>query len=103
MPSLWKTFNSENPELVSDPCHPSNETGVNVLRFRRKAKEGAQITREKPMHTIGNCLAKVDDSTKWNIGNITSIRRDVQCQRKGMQPKEPSSLPELVIPDEWKL
>ena len=55
------------------------------------------------MQIIRNCLAQVDDATKGNIGNITSIRRDVQHQRKGMPPKEPTSLPDLVIPEQWKL
>ena len=30
------------------------------------------------------------------------VLEDIQCQRKGRQPAEPTSLPELVIPDEWK-
>ena len=54
------------------------------------------------MQIIGNCLAQVDGDTRGNIGNITSIRRDIQHHRKDRQPAEPNSLPELVIPDEWK-
>ena len=85
---------------MSDHCYPSNETEVNVIKFRRRVKKRAQNTREKPMQIIGNCLAQVDGNTRGNIGNITSIRRDIQRQRKGRQPAEPTSLPELVIPDE---
>ena len=96
------TLNYGDPEFVSDHCHPSNETEVNVIKFRRRVKERAQNTRENPMQIIGNCLAQVDGDTRGNIGNITSIRRDIQHQRKGKQPAEPTSLPELVIPDEWK-
>ena len=89
---------------MSDHCHPSNETEVNVIKFRRRVKERAQNTRENPMQIIGNCLAQVDGDTRGNIGNITSIRGDIQHQRKGRQrqPAEATSLPELVIPDEWK-
>ena len=95
-------MNYGDPEFVSDHCYPSNETEVNVIKFRRRVKKRAQNTREKPMQIIGNCLAQVDGNTRGNIGNITSIRRDIQRQRKGRQPAEPTSLPKLVIPDEWK-
>ena len=96
------TLNYGDPEFVSDHCHPSNETEVNVIKFRRRVKERAQNTREKPMQIIRNCLAQVNGDTRGNIGNITSIRRDIQRQRKGRQPADPTSLPKLVIPDEWK-
>jgi len=37
-----------------------------------------------------------------NVGNLESCKRDLRRQRRGDLPKDPATLHDVVIPDDWK-
>ena len=54
-------------------CHPPNEIEVKMKKIRKKIKDCASVTREKPMQIISSAVERLDDEAKGFIGNVDSI------------------------------
>ena len=60
------------------------------------------MSRESPRQIIGQALQGANAETLARVGNTTSMARTIQrCQRKSL-PKEPTSIADLLIPDDLK-
>ena len=93
----------ENPRALVDHDHPADQTRVEVNKPRTNMKSQAKQSRSRPNDIVSQALLNASEAVRANIGNIISCKRDLQCQRRGALPKDPGTLQELVIPDEWKL
>ena len=65
-------------------------------------KAEAKESRMRPNQLLSQTLLQTTDDVQANIGNLNTVKRDLQRQH-GCLPKDPASLQQLIIPDEWKL
>ena len=57
----------------------------------------------RPSQLLSQTPLQVTDDVRADIGNINTCERDLQCQRRGCLPKDPATLSQLIITDEWML
>ena len=85
-----------------DHNHEPDEALVSVTKLRATLKQQARETKSRPNQLLAQGLECASDEVRANIGQLDTCRRDLRRQRRGTLPKEPATLRELVITDEWK-
>lgn len=99
--ALTTDDNYENPRSFVNHNHPADRTGVEVTKLRTTMKAVAKRSRSRPNQILTQALLEASEEVRANIGNIHTCKRDLARQRRGCLPKDPATLQELVIPEEW--
>lgn len=68
-------------------------------------RQAAMKSTNKPMQIISKCLKRTSDSTKVNVPNPSNLTRMINRVRssKDDNPKLPTTLNEITIPDSLKV
>jgi len=82
--------------------HAADRTGVEVTKLRATMKAQAKQSTSRPHQILTQSLVQTTDDVRANVGNLETCKRDLRRQRRGCLPKDPTSLRDLVIPEEWK-
>lgn len=93
----------ENPRSHVTHNHPADRSGVEVTKLRTSMKAQAKQSRMRPNQLLTEALLHATDDVRANFSNINTCKRDLQRQRRGCLPKDPATLPQLIIPEEWTL
>ncbi|KAK7108668.1 hypothetical protein V1264_016357 [Littorina saxatilis] len=64
-------------------------------------KAVAKQLRSRPNQILTQALLEASEEVRASIGKIQTCKRDLARRRCGCLPKDPATLPELVIPEEW--
>ena len=93
----------ENPRSLVIHNHSANRTGIEVAKLRTTMKAQVKQSTVRPSQLLSQTPLQVTDDVRADIGNINTCERDLQCQRRGCLPKDPATLSQLIITDEWML
>ena len=88
--------------VITEHNHDADTHGVEVEKIKSQIREKSKSTLEKPMQIVAEFIRTAPDTVKIRMGNISALKRNVRRVRRGALPKEPASLRELEIPEEWK-
>jgi len=91
----------ENPVLVKQHCHPADEVAVSVAQCRHTMKVVATTTNDKPNQILTFSTAALPDEVKARLPSADTSKRPLRRARAQHRPKDPQSLQELNISDEW--
>ena len=82
--------------------HAAVDVAVSVARARSKMKELATTCQGRPNQILSQVLLDSSETVRTNIGNLASSKRSIRRTRRGALPKDPDSLSDFVLPDEWQ-
>lgn len=91
----------DNPRSFVSHNHLADRTGVEVTKLRTTMKATARNSKARPNQILTQALLETSVQVRANIGNISTCKRDLQRQRRGCLPKDPTTRQDLVIPEEW--
>ena len=85
----------------SDHTHAANEAAAQAAKIRQTMKGNVSANRGRPGQVIADTLQTCAVEVRAAIGKLDSVKRTIRRQKKGSMPKDPASLRELVLPEEW--
>jgi len=65
-------------------------------------KAQAKQSTSRPHQILTQYLLQANDDVRANVSNLETFKRDLRRQRRGCFPKDPTSLRDLAIPEEWE-
>ena len=86
---------------ATDHCYPSDEVKISVTKVRSEMKEVAKTAKSRPMQILSQALLNSTEEVRARIGNLETIRRDIRKQKRGALPKDPSTLSDFILEEEW--
>ena len=86
---------------ATDHCHPSDEVKISVTKVRSEMKEVAKTAKSRPMQILSQALLNSTEEVRARIGNLETIRRDIRKQKRGALPKDPATLSDFIVEEEW--
>ena len=99
--ALTSSVTFEHPRSFVEHNHAADAVGIEVTKLRSTMKSRAKDINSRPNQVVAQCLQDVTDSVRARIGRLETCKRDLRRQKRGALPKEPDSLPELTITEEW--
>ncbi|XP_063860926.1 uncharacterized protein LOC135101224 [Scylla paramamosain] len=101
-PGILKTTKSlGNPEVVTSHNHLSDTVGCQVEQARQGMKRKASNTNDQPNQILAFTVAALPAEVKARMPRSDSSKRVLRRIRAAHRPKDPQSLQELEIPDDW--
>ena len=97
--------NYDNPRSHVGHNHAADRNGVEVTKQRTTMKAQAKQStspKSRPHQILTQYMLQTNDDLRANVGNLETCKRDLRRQRRGCLPKDPTSLRDLAIPEEWK-
>jgi hypothetical protein len=97
------TTNLEANEIMSRVKH-NHESSNSMIEANEKKLEMKSIayqSRGNTSQVLADSLEKMSEEGRLAMGNYDSIKRQIQRSRQTGRPKDPNSLEELIIPEEW--
>ena len=88
---------------ATDHSHPPNEAETTTCKTINQMKDIAKgVINVKPSQIFAAGLLTMNQNEQLNLGNKNSVLRRLRYEKKKNYPKEPSTILELVIPEEFK-
>ena len=81
--------------------HEGSVAATEAAKVRQRMKENVTVNRGRPGQILADTLQTCPVEVRAAVGNMDSVKRTIRRQKKGSMPKDPTSLRELVIPEEW--
>ena len=81
--------------------HEGNESAIQAAKIRQTMKDHVTVNRGRPGQILADTLQTCTVEVRAAVGNMDSVKRSIRRQKKGSMPKEPASLRDLVLPEEW--
>lgn len=101
-PAVLKTNKQyENAVLVKQHSHPADQTAVDIEQCRQSMKGKASTTNDKPNQIFTFTAATAPDEVKARLPAADTVKRVLRRVRAAHRPKDPQTLRELTINDQW--
>ena len=81
--------------------HDNDNSSVEAEKLRCNIREKAKASRESTACLLATAIQEAPESVRLRLGNQESVKRNIRRQRQGSLPKDPVSLRELHVPEEW--
>ena len=91
----------ETPEVKSDHNHDSDMVSIEVTKMRMKMSDQAKTATSRPKQILASALSTVENDVRAAAGRQDTIKRTIRRHQRGKLPKDPPTLKELKIEDEW--
>ena len=91
----------EDPCLTKQHSHEPDVKAIEVAKGKAAMKEKAKVSREKPGQILATQLTNLPENIRAELGNPESLKRNIRNTQRGTRPKEPATLSELQIQEEW--
>lgn len=98
---LFYIFQVQISQSFVEHSHPRDNHAVEALKLRCLMKTQAKTNRGRPGQILASGLESASDEVRARIGKTATIKRDIRRKQRGNLPKEPATLRELIIGDEW--
>ena len=98
---LYTSLEKENPHVTKPHSHDPDFKAIEVAKSKAEMKAKAKTSREKPAQILSGQLAEMSEDIRGAVGNLDSLKRNIRNVQRGARPKEPKTLSELTIEDEW--
>lgn len=84
-----------------DHNHESDGNKVQAAKVRHILKEQSSTNRGRPGQIAADVLAQQPIEVRSAMGKLETVKRYIRRHKQGTLPKEPTSLRNLEIVDEW--
>ncbi|KAG7166465.1 putative Inosine-5'-monophosphate dehydrogenase 1b-like 13, partial [Homarus americanus] len=89
------------PLSVKEHSHDPDAVHVAVVKLRHQIKDDSRTKKAKTTQIFADAMFEATDEVRARAGKPDTICRDIRRVRRGCRPKEPSSLAELHLDEEW--
>lgn len=87
---------------MSEHSHSPDASLLHSITLRNNIKRAAATTSDQPTQIIQNALEEVPSTSACSLPNKNAMRQIVYRTRKATTPKEPSTLEQIKVPEEYK-
>ena len=82
--------------------HPPDQAAVDALKLKQQLKQYAEKTKTRPKQLLAAAVSAAQPEVRVKLVNAESIKRSLRRHRRGALPKEPASLGEFIVENEWE-
>ena len=95
----WKNPSS----VIGIHTHPGSDDKIKVAEARQNMKRKAESTLDKPTQILASVVSTLPDEVSALLPSEETCRRTLRNIRSKKRPKDPKTLEELSIEDDWKM
>ena len=81
--------------------HDGNIFTIEAAKMRENLRQRLIGNRGNTSQILAECMEQLTDGGRMAMGRTKSLKRNIQRQKQATRPKEPASLQELRIENEW--
>ena len=93
------TIDIDVKQVISSVKH--NGFAVEATKMWENLRQRAISNRGNNSQILADAIEQLTEDGRVAMGNMNSVERNILRQRKANQPKEPASVQELPIENEW--
>ena len=99
--ALITSLENENAILVMKDNHDGDESAIKAAKCKSKMKTLAKSTRDKPGQIYAQTALTMETEAQDHFVSQKHCKRLIRHHQCANQPRDPTSLQELVISGEW--
>ena len=85
----------------TDHCHDGDNNTVKATQLKEELKTKAATTRGTPGQLVSDSAVTTTADVRAALGDVDVLKRTLRRQRAKNNPKNPTSVSDLIIDDTW--
>ena len=81
--------------------HPPDEKAISCSEVKINIKRKAKGSQDSSHYIVGECVQTVNEGIAAKLPKLDSLKRTIQRQRVLTAPVQPTTLEQLIIPEEF--
>jgi hypothetical protein len=101
--ALKTGLDMKNPAEVCAHCHAADGDKIALAECRQDMRRRAETSMDKPNQILATVVEQLPDAVSALLPSNDACRRTLRNIRAKHRPRDPASLDELVVTDEWMM